>query len=75
MDITINESIISQNKQDKNTKLLKHDNESQHTHFWKDDFKIFNDNYKSNVKKKISEVLCIKALKPTVREKCQREIS
>ena len=36
---------------------------------WKDDFKIFNGNYKSSIKKKISEALFISTLKPTLNVK------
>ena len=45
--------------------LLKHARESQHTHVWNDDFKILNGNYKSNIKRKISEALYIRTLNPT----------
>ena len=41
----IKERIIDHNKRDKCSHLLKHARESQHTHVWKDSFKIFNGNY------------------------------
>ena len=39
-DRRIKERIIDRNKRDKSSHLLKHACESQHTHVWKDDFKI-----------------------------------
>ena len=54
---------------DKSSHLLKHARQSQHTHVWKDDFKILNGNYKSSVKRKISEALYIRTLKPTLNVK------
>ena len=54
---------MDHNKRDKNSHLLKHARESQHTHVWKDDFKILNGIYKSSVKSKISEALYIRILK------------
>ena len=61
-DRRINEHIIDLNKWDKNSHLLKHPHESQYTHVWIDNSKIFNGNYKSNTKAKVSEVLYIKAI-------------
>ena len=40
------EHIMDHNKRDKSSHLLKHARESQHTHVWKDDFKILSGNYK-----------------------------
>ena len=61
--------MIDHNKRDKSSYLLKHARESQHTHVWKDDFKILNGNGKSNTKGKISEALYIRTLKPTLNVK------
>ena len=73
-DRKIKECIMDHNKRDKRSHLLKHAHESQHTHVWKDDFKILNGIYKSSVKRKISEALYITTLKPTlnVKEKSVR---
>ena len=68
-DRRIKEHIIDHNKRHKSSHLLKHAHESQHTHVWKDNFKILNGNYKSSVKRKISEVLYIRILKPTLNVK------
>ena len=68
-DRRIKERIMDHNKRDKSSHLLKHARESQHTHVWKDDFKILNGNYKSSVKRKISEALYIRTLKPTLNVK------
>ena len=38
-------------------------------HVWKDDFKILNGSYKSSIKRKISEALYTRALKPTLNVK------
>ena len=56
-------------KREKSSHLLKHARENQHTHVWKDDFKILNGNYKSSVKRNISEALCITTLKQTLNIK------
>ena len=48
----INERIIDHSKKNKSSHLLKHALESQHTHVWKNDFKILIGNYKSNKKEK-----------------------
>ena len=68
-DSRINERIIDHNKRDKISYLLKYASESQHTHIWKDDFKILNGNYNSSIKRKISEALYIRTLKPTLNVK------
>ena len=68
-DRRIKERIMDHNKRDKSSHLLKHARESQHTHVWKDDFKILSGNYKSSVKRKISEALYIRTLKPTLNVK------
>ena len=68
-DRRIKECIIDYNKRDKSSHLLKHAHESQHIHVWNDSFKILNGNYKSNRKRKISETLYIRTLKPTLNVK------
>ena len=57
--------IIDHIERDKISHLIKHNPESQHTqHKLKDDFKILEDgNYKSCIKRKVSETLYIKRLK------------
>ena len=73
-DRRIKERIMDHNKRNKSSHLLKHAHESQHTQVRKDDFKILNGNYKISVKRKISEALYIRTLKPTlnVKEKSVR---
>ena len=73
-DRRIRERIIDHNEGDKSSHLLKHARKSQQTHVWKDNFKILNGNCKSSVKRKISEALYIRTLKPTlnVKEKSVR---
>ena len=68
-DRRIKERIMDHNKRYKSSHVLKHARESQHTHVWKDDFKILNGNYKSSVKTKISELLYIRTLKPSLNVK------
>ena len=68
-DRRIIERIMDHNKRDNNSHLLKHAHESQHTHIWEDDFKILSGNYKSCVKRKVSEALYIRIFKPTLNVK------
>ena len=42
---------MNDNKRDKSSHLLKEAQESQHTHLWKNDFKILNGNYKSSAER------------------------
>ena len=65
----IKERIIDHNKRDKKSHLLKHARENGHNHVWKDDFKILNSNYRNSIKRKISEALYIRQLKPTLNVK------
>ena len=51
---------------DKNSHLLKHTRKKGHTYIWENDFKILGNNYQSNIKRKISESLFIRQLKPTL---------
>ena len=60
------ERIQDHNNRDKNSHLLKHAREKGHTHVWENDFKILGNNYQSNIKRKISESLYIRQLKPTL---------
>ena len=60
------ERIQDHNSRDKNSQLLKHAREKGHTHVWENDFKILGNNYQSNIKRKISESLFIRQLKPTL---------
>ena len=60
------ERIQDHNDRDKNSHLLKHAREKGHTHVWENDFKILGNNYQSNIKRKISESLFIRQLKPTL---------
>ena len=61
------ESIQDHNNRDKkNSHLLKHAREKGHTHVWENDFKILGNNYQSKKKPKISESLYIRQLKSTV---------
>ena len=73
-DRRIKERIIDHNKRDKSSHLLKHDRESQHTHVWNDNFIILNGNYKNSIKRKTSETLYVRTLKPplNVKEKLIR---
>ena len=64
-DRRIKERIIDHNEREISSHLPKHARETQHTHVWKDNFKILNGNYKSSVKRNISEALYIRTLKPT----------
>ena len=54
---------------DKNSHLLKHSREKNHQHVWENDFKVLGNNYRSNFKRKISEALFIKQLKPSLNVK------
>ena len=60
---------MDHNKRDKSSYIVKHTRESQHTHVWKDYFKILNSNYKSSIKRKISEALYIRTTKTTFNTK------
>ena len=68
-DRRIKEWIINHNKRDKNSHILKHSPEEGHTHLWDRDFKVLGNNYHSAFKRKISEALFIKQLKPSLNVK------
>ena len=61
------ERIQDYNNRDKNSHLLKHAREKGHTHIWENDVKVLGNNYQSNIKRKISESLFIRQLKPTLK--------
>ena len=63
------ERIIDHNKRDKKSHLLKHAQKENHTHVWEQNFKILGSNYQSNIKRKISESLFIRQLKPSLNKK------
>ena len=56
--------VIQHNKKDKKSHLLIHANETKHRRVWMNDFEIVGSGYSSNFKRKISESLFIKKLKP-----------
>ena len=60
---------MDHNKHDKNSHLLKHSREKNHQHVWENNFKVLGNNYCSNFKRKISEALFIKQLKPSLNVK------
>ena len=48
---------------------LKHSREQGHTHVWDKDFEVLGNNYRSPFKRRISEALFIKQLKPSFNTK------
>ena len=68
-DKRIEERIIDHNKIDKSSHLLKHSREKNHQHAWEIDFNGLSNNYRSNLKRKISEALFIKQLKLSLNVK------
>ena len=62
------ERIQDHNNRDKNSHLLKHAREKGHTYVWENDFKILVNNYQSNIKRKMTESLFIRQIKPTLNE-------
>ena len=71
LDRRIKERIIDNNKRDKNSHILKHFRKEVHIHIWDKDFKLLGNNYFSVFKRKISETLLIKQLKPSLNVKEQ----
>ena len=55
---------IQHNKTDKKSHVLKHSKKTKHRRVWINDVKVIGKGYKSNFKRKISESLFIKKLKP-----------
>ena len=62
------ERVIDHNKRDKKSHMLKHSRGHKHTHVWVDDFKLLGNNYQSYIKRKISESLFIRQLKPSLNK-------
>ena len=60
------ERIKDHNSKDNSSHLLKHARENSYTHVWEKVLHILDNNYQSNFKRKISESLFIKQLKPTL---------
>ena len=60
--------VIDHNKRDKKSHMLKHSRDKLHNHVWEDDFKLLGNNYQSNIKRKISESLFIRQLKPSLNK-------
>ena len=60
---------MDHNKCDKISHLLKHAHEKNHQHVWENDFKVLGNKYCSNFKRKITEALFIKQLKPSLNVK------
>ena len=48
--------------------MLKHSRDKLHTQVWEDHFKLLGNNYQSNIKRKISEFLFIRKLKPSLNK-------
>ena len=65
----IKEIIADHNKRDKNSNILKHSREEDHSHIWDKNFKVLRKIYCSTLKRNISEVLFIKQLKPSLNVK------
>ena len=60
-DRRISESIIDQNKRDKNSHPLQHAQNKKHAYVWVNDFTILNCNYRPEIKIKMSESLYIRS--------------
>ena len=67
-DRIVIERVIDHNKRDKKSHMLKHSRDKLHNHVWEDDFKLLDNNYQSNIKRKISESLFIRQLKPSLNK-------
>ena len=67
-DRRVIERVIDQNKRDKKSHMLKHSPDKLHNHVWEYDFKLLSNNYQSNAKRKISECLFIRQLKPSLNK-------
>ena len=68
-DRKIRERIINHNKRDKSLHILKHSREEGRTHVRDKDFRLLGNNYHSAFKRKISEALFMKQLKPSLNVK------
>ena len=67
-DRRVIERVIDHNKREKKSHMLKHSRDKLHTHVWEYDFKLLGNNYQSNIKRKISESLFIRKLKPSLNK-------
>ena len=56
--------VVEHNAKDINSHLLRHAKQTKHIRVWLDDFKILGIGYSSDFKRKISEALYIKELRP-----------
>ena len=68
-DRRISERIIDHNKRDKNSHPLQHVQNKKHSHVWVNGFTILNSDYRSKIKRKISEHLYTRSKKPTLNTK------
>ena len=68
-DRRISEKIIDHNKRDKNSHPLQHAQNKKQEHVWVNDFTILNGNYRSKIKRKISESLYMRSKNPTLNTK------
>ena len=68
-DRRISERIIDHNKRDKNPHPLQHAQNKKHAHVWVRDITILNSNYRSKIKRKISESLYIRSKNATLNTK------
>ena len=62
-------NILDHNKRDKNSHLLKYSHEKKHRYVRENDFKVLGNNYRSNFKRKTSETVFVKQLKPSLNVK------
>ena len=68
-DRRISKRIIDHNKRDKNSHPLQHAQNKKHVYVCVNDFTILNSNYRSKIKRKISESLYIRSKKQTLNTK------
>ena len=68
-DRRISERIIDHSKRDKNPHPLQHAQNKKHAHVWVRDITILNSNYRSKIKRKISESLYIRSKNATLNTK------
>ena len=65
----MSERIIDRDKRDKNSQPLQYAENKKHAHAWVNDLTILNSNYRSRIKKKMSESLYIRPKKPMLNTK------
>ena len=68
-DRRISERIIDYNKRDENSYPLQYAQNKKNARVWVNDFTLVNSNYRSKIKRKISESLYIRSKKPTLNTK------